>query len=170
MYINDIVYSTSVDGPGLRNSLYTQGCPIRCPGCHNMSLWNYLDGECINDEEDILDLAKTLCETGECTKITILGGEPLAEWNVLGVKRLCFALKEIYHCNIWLYSGYTLAEIQEDPLKAAVLNYIDVLVDGRYNDSQRFENGRFRGSGNQKIWSVTHIDEKNVFEDITETF
>lgn len=165
MYINNIIYSTTVDGLGLRNSLYTQGCPIRCEGCHNSELWEWTDGELVNDIEKLAD---ELTENGNCNKVSILGGEPLAQWNVESVIELCKILKSKYNCNIWLYSGYTLKVISDSVDKKDVLNYIDVLVDGRYEQSKRFENGRFRGSSNQNIYQITHYETDLIIENITD--
>lgn len=136
-----IVASTSVDGPGLRSSLYLQGCKIRCEGCHNSQFWNYSEGKMMTVEE----VYDQLIDADE--NISILGGEPLLQYKPL--RKLCKLIKKTTDKTIWLWSGYTYEQIQEK--WPEILQYIDVLVDGPFVMKLRDTSLQFRGSSNQRI-------------------
>lgn len=140
--VMNIAYSTSVDGVGLRNSLYLAGCPLRCPGCHNKQAWDINNGTWQSIEE--------VCNQLNVDKfnISILGGEPLMQYE--GVLELCKMIKERYpNKTIWMWSGYTLEYIKEHYSK--ILEYLDVLVDGPFIKELAEPNLRWKGSSNQNV-------------------
>ena len=142
-----IVYSTSVDGVGLRNSIYVAGCPIRCAGCHNSQFWELSSGtECTIEE-----VYKELCQD-DCN-ISILGGEPLMQYE--SILELCKIIKERTSKTIWLWSGYKLEYIQKH--YSEILRYINVLVDGPYIEALAQPNLQWRGSTNQRVFDVASI-------------
>lgn len=137
-----IVHSTSVDGVGLRNSLYVAGCPLRCKGCHNQSSWDIKSGNWLSVEDIFQQL------NIDDFNISILGGEPLMQYE--SVVHLCKLIKErLPHKTIWMWSGYTLKDIELH--FPNILKYIDVLVDGPYLEEYKTLNLPWRGSINQKL-------------------
>lgn len=142
-----IVCSTSVDGVGLRNSLYVAGCPIRCEGCHNSQYWELSSGT----ERTIDDVYAELCQDG--CNISILGGEPLMQYEA--ILELCKMIKERTSKTIWLWSGYKLEYIQDH--WPELLMYINVLIDGPYDKSLAEPNLQWRGSTNQRVINVASV-------------
>ena len=144
------------DGPGVRVSIFFQGCDFHCKNCFNPETWSWNCGEEFNDEviEKILDLAKFDYITG----LSILGGEPMHPNNIMGTLKLAKAFKTIYpQKTIWAWSGYKY----EDILKPEVLKYLDVLVDGQYIDSKRDPRLKWCGSTNQRVIDVAKSLKEN---------
>ena len=139
-----IVYSTSVDGVGLRNSLYVSGCPIHCPGCHNKELWDINSGKPMTVQE-VFDALNE-----DEFNISILGGEPLMQYS--SVLALCKKIKAETGKTIWMWSGYTIEEIRER--FPEILEYIDVLVDGPFKEEFYEPNLQWRGSTNQGVIDI----------------
>lgn len=153
MRYQEILTDDFNNGPGLRVSLWTVGCPHRCPGCHNPHLFDKTGGKEFT-EETMEKLLKALREDVP-RDFSVLGGEPLAPYNVHGVKEICSRVKKTYpEISIWLWSGYTLREIMSHPDRQAVLEYIDVLVEGRFIERYKQEGLPFRGSTNQHIYDL----------------
>lgn len=148
MRVLDIAYQTGSDGPGMRNALYMAGCAHHCVGCHNPQSWDPQGGE----EWEIGDIVEELIDP--FSDITITGGDPF--YQAPALLELLKALKaKAPQKNIWVYTGYTIEEIYPDPVASSCLEYIDVLVDGRYIESQR-DLSRFCGSRNQRILYLEH--------------
>ena len=139
---------TIVDGIGLRYSLYFAGCSHACPGCHNEYSWNPKHGN-ISTYEKLEEIAKEINENTLLDAITISGGDPL--FNPVEMLKVLKFLKEKTKKNIWLYTGYTLEQVREDELRRKCLEYVDVLVDGRFIKELYDPNLKFRGSSNQRI-------------------
>ena len=146
----DIKTSDINNGEGLRVSLWVSGCPHKCKGCHNPQSWNRNNGELFTNETYgyLVDALTTGVKRG----LTIIGGEPLADYNYEEVLQLCKDLKEeIPELNIWLYTGYYYDELV-DQGKMEIFDYIDVMVDGRYEEELKDSTLEWRGSSNQMIW------------------
>ena len=143
------------DGEGIRCSLYVSGCPFRCQGCYNASIWDFGAGHPYTRElEDqiIKDLSLSYVQG-----ITYLGGEPLLNTPMLlGLSERI--RREFGHeKDIWCWTGYTWEELNrpgETPDKAQLISYLDVLVDGRYLENRKNSLLQFRGSDNQRIIDV----------------
>jgi anaerobic ribonucleoside-triphosphate reductase activating protein len=147
IYIKDIIKQTMADGPGLRTSIYCSGCYHHCPGCHNPQTWDLFSGKEI-DIEDLVDLADDKYIDG----ITFTGGDPL--YQVEGFTELAKRIKEKSKKSIWLYTGFTMEEILNQPRLSQILRYVDYVVDGPFIESKRNLDLKFRGSSNQKIWRI----------------
>ena len=145
--ILDIVEDTTVDGPGFRTTVYCAGCPNHCPGCHNPQSWDMANGREV-DVEDILDtiLADPFAD------VTFSGGDPM--FQPVGFAALAKAVKERSGKNIWCYTGYLFEDLLKNAQQKELLEYIDVLVDGRFVEVLKDESLRFRGCSNQRIIDV----------------
>ena len=138
------------DGPGVRVSIFMQGCAFHCKNCFNTETWDFNGGkEFTNDTiNEVLDL----CNQGHIKGLSILGGEPLHPNNIEGTTKLAKAFKEKYpEKNLWVWSGF---KFDEDLQGKEVLNYIDVLVDGQYKDELHDFTLKWRGSSNQRVIDV----------------
>ena len=151
--ILEIVEDTTVDGPGFRTSVYSSGCPHRCPGCHNPQSWEIDNGHPAETEEILkIILADPFAD------VTFTGGDPM--FQPQGFAELAQAIRENSTKNIWCYTGYRFEDLLQNPAQKALLEQIDVLVDGRFIDALKDDELRFRGSSNQRIINVPASLEK----------
>ena len=151
----DIVYGTSVDGVGLRTSVYCAGCENHCEGCHNPQSWALDAGRDMTVEE----IFARIEEAG--MNVTFSGGDPMLRPE--GFTTLARMIKERTSKTIWCYTGYLFENLLTDPARRALLDSIDVLVDGRFVQAERDLSLLFRGSRNQRIIDVPRsIDSGSV--------
>ena len=144
--ILSIKYGTSVDGIGLRTSLYCAGCENRCPGCHNPQSWDEKGGEVISVDE----LYHRVVEAD--MNVTFTGGDPM--YHPEGFIALASLIKRNTNKTIWCYTGYRFEELLSHPLRRQLVELCDVIVDGRYIEAERDLSLHFRGSRNQRIIDV----------------
>lgn len=136
-----------VDGPGFRTSIYAAGCPNHCPGCHNPQSWDIANGQPMQTDEILpIILADPFAD------VTFSGGDPM--FQAEGFTELAQAIKAQSHKSIWCYTGYTFENLLNMPAQRKLLQYIDVLVDGRFVQELQDESLHFRGSSNQRIIDV----------------
>ncbi|MEE1200372.1 MAG: anaerobic ribonucleoside-triphosphate reductase activating protein [Christensenellales bacterium] len=137
-----------VDGTGLRLTVFVQGCPHRCPGCHNPQTHDFHGGY----DGDTDQIMKMVEENILLDGVTLSGGEPFAQ------PEPCTDIAQKVHAaglNVWCYTGYLFEELMaSDHRKRALLEHIDVLVDGPFQLEKRTLEARFRGSSNQRILDV----------------
>lgn len=142
-------YSETIsDGEGLRYSIYLAGCRHHCKGCHNPASWNAEAGMLLTTEW-LTRIVDEINNNPMLDGVTISGGDPF-----YFPESLCVLLKEIKErtrMNIWCYTGYTLNELKKDERMNVCLEYIDVLVDGRFVKKLYSPSLPFRGSTNQNI-------------------
>ena len=141
------------NGPGVRVSLFVSGCRNHCPGCFNKETWDFCYGKPFTTEtkDHIMELLKPDYIEG----FSLLGGEPFEPENQEELVRLLKEIKENYpKKNIWCYTGYTFETLLRNPLQAKLLQYVDVLVDGKFKQELRDESLCFRGSKNQRLIDV----------------
>lgn len=149
--IAGVIRQSIVDGPGLRMVVFAQGCPLHCPGCHNPQAQDPAGGQDCTIEK-ILHLFD---QNPLLLGITLSGGEPFAQ-----ARHFVPLAKAIHERGrtVWCYSGYTWEELltmaQQQPEILALLQQSDVLVDGRFDETQKSLNLRFRGSKNQRVLDV----------------
>ncbi|EOD2714390.1 anaerobic ribonucleoside-triphosphate reductase-activating protein [Vibrio cholerae] len=143
-----------VNGPGTRCTLFVSGCVHQCKGCYNQSTWSLSSGHRYTQEmEDkiIADLKDTRIKR---RGLSLSGGDPMHPANLSVVLQLVQRVKtECPDKDIWLWTGYTLAEL--DDSQQALLPYIDVLVDGKFIQEQADPGLEWRGSANQVIHRFT---------------
>ena len=138
------------NGPGVRVSIFFQGCEFHCKNCFNPETWNFDKGEEFTDEviEKVLDL----CKEDHIAGLSILGGEPMHPKNIEGTTKLAKAFKEKYpDKTIWAWSGFLFDEYVKDK---EVVKYLDVLVDGQFVDELRNPTLKWKGSANQRVIDV----------------
>ena len=146
--LSGIVSDSIVDGPGIRTTIFCQGCPHHCPGCHNPETWDFGCGTQVPVE----DLVEVVRSNPLCRGVTFSGGEPFAQAK--GFAKLARLLKEKGY-EVASYSGYTFEELLEgsDDQKE-LLSSIDILIDGPFIMGEKSLEIAFRGSRNQRILDV----------------
>ena len=138
------------NGPGVRVSIFMQGCGFHCKNCFNKETWDFDAGKDFNQKT--IDEVLNLCSEDYIKGLSILGGEPMHPKNIEGTTKLAKAFKEKYpDKNVWVWSGF---KFDEDLKDKEVLNYVDVLVDGRYEDDLHDFTLKWRGSSNQRVIDV----------------
>ena len=145
--ILDIKYGTSVDGIGLRTSLYCAGCENHCSGCHNPQSWDDQGGESMSVEE----LFRLIVDAD--MNVTFTGGDPM--FHPEGFTTLARLIKENTNKTIWCYTGYRFEELMKHPNRKALLELCDVLVDSPFIEEERDLSLPFRGSRNQRVIDVS---------------
>lgn len=143
-----------VNGEGLRVTLWVTGCPNHCEGCQNEWSWNKESGVPF-DNEAYKELVSYL-EHDYIKGLTFCGGEPLAPYNIETVTALAKDIKEQFpDKDIWCYTGYSY----EDMKDCEIMNYIDVLLDGRFVKELKDTKLHWVGSSNQRVIDVKKTRE-----------
>ncbi len=146
--LSGIVSDSIVDGPGIRTTIFSQGCPHHCPGCHNPETWEFGCGT-LMEEERLVEIVKS---NPLCRGVTFSGGEPFAQAE--GFAKLARLLKREGY-EVASYSGYTFeALLLGTPAQRALLETIDILIDGPFLLAEKSLEVPFRGSRNQRILDV----------------
>ena len=153
--ILDIKYGTSVDGIGLRTSLYCAGCENHCVGCHNPQSWDENGGEAIPIEE----LFSRIVDAD--MNVTFTGGDPM--FHPEGFIKLARMIKENTDKTIWCYTGYRFEDLLLHPIRRELVELCDVIVDGRYIKEEKDISLHFRGSRNQRIIDVKKSLKGNLY-------
>lgn len=145
--------------PGVSVSFFTQGCALRCPGCHNPELQDFEGGMEFNDSV-IEEVIEALTANNVKRNLCIMGGEPLCVDGYLSVKPLIDAVKsKLPDTPIYVWTGFLIEDIILVPQIEELLRQCDYLIDGPYIESERDITLPMRGSRNQRI-----IDLKNYFQ------
>ena len=141
------------NGPGVRVSLFVSGCTHHCKGCFNSEAWDFHYGQAYTEEteQEILQALAPDYIRG----LSLLGGEPMEPENRGAVLSLVKKVREQYpQKTIWCYTGLTFEQILTHPSQRALLERVDVLVDGPFILAQRDPDLVFRGSANQRVIDV----------------
>lgn len=146
-----ILHESLVNGPGIRRVLFSQGCPHNCKGCFSPHTHSYTEGMLLDMDEIIEDIGKNPMLRG----VTFSGGDPWEQADKFAY--IAKAVKSL-GLSIWCYTGYTFEYILENGCKREgweeLLKYIDVLVDGRFDETKKEAGLKYRGSSNQRIIDV----------------
>mgnify|MGYP000261534653 CR=1 FL=1 len=155
--VNDSI----VDGPGLRYTIFVQGCHHNCLGCHNPESHDINGGYV----KEIAEILKEIDENPLLDGITLSGGEPM-----LQVETLIELSKEVKkrNLNIILYSGYTYEQIIDDVNKKSLLELCDILIDGKFELEKRSLSLLYRGSSNQRLINVQESLKQNCIIEYNE--
>ncbi len=152
-----------VNGVGTRCTLFVTGCNHHCRGCYNQSTWNRNRGKLFDQalEDKIIELLQDteIPRRG----LSLSGGDPLYEHNLLDVLKLVERVKSETTKDIWLWSGYTLEQAMSEPMRRKVLDCVDVFIDGRYEETLRDISLPWRGSSNQVVWKK-HLGKFEVYD------
>ncbi len=139
-----------VNGPGTRCTLFVAGCEHHCRGCYNQSTWSLTSGHPYTkaiEDQIINDLNDTRIKR---RGLSLSGGDPLHPSNVATVLRLVQRVKsECPDKDIWLWSGYRLADLNDE--QRQVIELVDVMIDGKFEQDLKDLNLQWRGSSNQII-------------------
>ena len=147
------------NGPGVRVSVFVSGCNHHCKGCFNEEAWDFNYGNPFTEEtiDEVIDAMAPDYIKG----LSLLGGEPFEHVNQIGLLDLVRKVKRTYpEQDIWAYSGFLFdsdivgKQCDIFPETKELLSYIDVLVDGKFDESLKNPNLYFRGSSNQRIIDV----------------
>lgn len=163
--IAGIVKESIVDGPGIRFTVFAQGCKHNCPGCHNPQTHDFSGGTLISIDSLLEQIKKNPLLDG----ITLSGGEPFEQAE--GFAELARRAKEL-GLHIMAYTGYTYEEIlagcSQNGGRESLLNETDILVDGRFVIEKKNILLRFRGSENQRLIDVkkSKLENKVVLVDM----
>lgn len=145
------------NGPGVRVSIFMQGCTFNCKNCFNKETHDFAGGKEFDDTtvERVLEL----CDNENVEGLSILGGEPMHPNNIEGTTKLAKAFKEKFpNKSVWAWSGFSFDKELKDK---EVVKYLDVLVDGQYNDDLRNPKLKWKGSENQRVINVPESLKKS---------
>lgn len=140
-----------INGEGVSVSLWIQGCPHHCKGCHNPEQWSFDGGKEIDINELLNEIFAAIEANGIQRNFSVLGGEPLAPQNVENTYYILRQVKQKFpSIKTFVWTGYVLEELKT-MYQEHILNDIDVLIDGRFELEKRDITLKLRGSSNQRI-------------------
>ena len=159
MHYADIKKADIANGLGVRVSVFVSGCTHHCKNCFNREAWDFNYGKEFTEEE-MNQIIKEL-DHPYVAGLSLLGGEPLEHSNQKGLLPLLRKVKEKFpEKNIWCYTGYTFEKDVTEKMceqweeTPEFLSYLDVMVDGKFEEEKKDIQLRFRGSSNQRIIDV----------------
>lgn len=155
MRYNKIRKMDIADGPGVRVSIFLQGCTFKCKNCFNPETHDFNGGLEFTDE--VIEEVLNLCDKDFIKGLSILGGEPMHPRNIKGTIRLAKAFKERFpEKTIWSWSGF----LMENIVDKEIFNYLDVLVDGQFKEELKNPTLKWCGSENQRVIDVKKTIKK----------
>jgi anaerobic ribonucleoside-triphosphate reductase activating protein len=160
MKYSGIIFNDISAAPGLCVTLFTQGCPHRCPGCHNPETWDFNGGKEFT-EETMEEIIRGLKAQGIKRNYCVMGGEPLCDENAYFTFTTIWRVKyDLPDTLVYVWTGYTFDELlkSDNIYVKEILKYADFIIDGPYIESERDITLDMRGSRNQKI-----IDLRKIF-------
>lgn len=158
MHYNKIRKMDISNGPGVRVSIFVQGCTFHCKNCFNPETHDFNGGKEFDDH--IINMILDLCKNDSIRGLSILGGEPLHPKNIEEVTRLAKTFKENYsNKDIWVWTGFHFEDLKEKE----IFHYIDVLVDGQFDEELKDPRLKWRGSSNQRVIDIkSSLEAKRV--------
>ncbi len=145
------------NGPGVRVSVFMQGCEFHCKNCFNQETWDFEGGKEFTQET--IDEVLNLGEKDYIKGLSILGGEPMHPKNIDATMELAKQFKQKYpNKSVWVWSGF---RFDKDLKDKEVLKYLDVLVDGQYVDELHDPTLKWKGSSNQRVIDVQKTLKNN---------
>ncbi len=158
MHYNKIRKMDISNGPGVRVSIFVQGCTFHCKNCFNPETHDFNGGKEFDNHtiNTILDL----CQNDSIRGLSILGGEPLHPKNIEEVTRLAKTFKEAYpNKDIWVWTGFHFEDLKEKE----IFYFIDVLVDGQFDEELKDPRLKWKGSSNQRVIDIKRsLETKRV--------
>jgi len=156
MRLSGITQESLVDGPGLRYVIFTQGCPHKCPNCHNPETWDNNAGK----EYTVRQVVRLMKQQKKKIRgVTFSGGEPFIQAAELAEVA---AAARLINWDVVTYTGFTYEELVENNNEGvnALLAATDILIDGKYIHELRSIELPFRGSSNQRVIDLIKTREK----------
>lgn len=154
MNYHNITKEDMLNGEGIRSVLWVSGCMHHCPGCQNPQTWSEHSG-ILFDEEAKRELMESL-KPDYISGLTLSGGDPLFPNNREEILQLVKLVKELYpNKTIWLYTGF----LYEDVKDLEIMKYVDVVVDGKFEQNLLDNSLMWRGSSNQRIIRLEHNED-----------
>lgn len=157
--ISGTISESIVDGPGFRYTIFVQGCPHNCPGCHNPHTHDFNGGKVVDTDELFRECVDDPLNKG----VTFSGGEPFSQAKPL--YELGKRFKERGY-DLWCYTGWTMKELwimaESEYYVGKLMSIIDVLVDGRFIEERKTLSLPFRGSENQRLIDMKATLEENM--------
>lgn len=164
MQYSGLILNDMSAAPGVSVTFFSQGCPHRCPGCHNPETWDFQGGK--EFTADVLDeICEALVAQGVQRNLCIMGGEPLCPENIFLSNLVVRTVKErVPEAKIYVWTGYTFEKLVQESNKHVMdlLSQADVLVDGPYIESLRDVTLKMRGSSNQRIIDLTEALKNDI--------
>lgn len=164
MQYSGLILNDMSAAPGVSVTFFSQGCPHRCPGCHNPETWDFQGGK--EFTADVLDeICEALVAQGVQRNLCIMGGEPLCPENIFLSNLIVRTVKErVPEAKIYVWTGYTFEKLVRESNKHVMdlLSQTDVLVDGPYIESLRDVTLKMRGSSNQRIIDLTEALKNDI--------
>lgn len=164
MQYSGLILNDMSAAPGVSVTFFSQGCPHRCPGCHNPETWDFQGGK--EFTADVLDeICEALVAQGVQRNLCIMGGEPLCPENIFLSNLIVRTVKErVPEAKIYVWTGYTFEKLVRESNKHVMdlLSQADVLVDGPYIESLRDVTLKMRGSSNQRIIDLTEALKNDI--------
>ena len=137
------------NGPGVRASIFVSGCRFNCKGCFNKEAQDFNYGN--NYTKEVENKFMEYIKDDNVKGVSILGGEPLMQTMDDSLLNLLKRIKKESNKEIWMWTGFVYETAILDEKRKEILNYVDVLVDGQFDESKKVLNLKFRGSTNQRI-------------------
>lgn len=160
MKIAGLIRNDVVNGYDVCVSVWVQGCPFHCDGCHNPQTWSFGTGIEVDEDIFIQKVIAAIGQNGVQRNLSILGGEPLCEQNYIFVKKLIKAVKSQYpDIKVFIWTGYKWEDLTREQLR--VVCFADSIIDGQFELRYRDITLPFRGSSNQRIINVKKTLESN---------
>lgn len=154
---NTIIENDITNGEGVCVSFFVQGCPHKCHGCFNPETWDFEGGREYTPNLK-WELIRLIGANGIQRNFSVLGGEPMAPDNLDMTEEVVTAVRTAYpHIAIYLWTGYTFTELRsfQDKRINSILDKIDYLIDGPFEEQYKDLSLKLRGSSNQHIWENT---------------
>ena len=159
MRYNKIRKTDISNGPGIRVSIFMQGCTFKCKGCFNPETHDFKGGHEFNDET--VNKVISLASPNHIKGLSILGGEPMHPKNIDGTLKLVHEFKKKYpNKSVWIWTGFNY----EDLSLKHDLSEVDVLIDGQYKMELYNPTLKYRGSSNQRVIDIKKTLKNNKVE------
>lgn len=164
MRYSGMIKNDIASAPGLCTTFFTQGCPHRCPNCHNSDTWDYEGGKEFTPEV-LGEILQSLHEDNIPRSFCLMGGEPLCPENLFLSYLILSTIKENSpQTKIYVWTGYLYEDLikSSNPRVTQILEIVDVLIDGPYVDSLRNITLEMRGSSNQRVIPLRVDNTKKI--------
>ena len=160
--INKIKEYDVANGPGVRMSVWFQGCPHKCTGCFNEETWDKDGKGDVYNETHLQKIISILGSSPVHKDLSILGGEPLVNYNIDAVIDICKNIKKVFpNVQIWIWSGFLFETLIKLEKFQELVNYFDVLVDGKFEIDKKDLTLMYRGSSNQRVIDIKETLQNN---------